>query len=61
MKKINDNEIVLCGGKGCCPVLTLSKNSVTIKDDYGSEVKMTKEQALLVSLAIKELENHGRK
>ncbi|MAH45587.1 hypothetical protein CMI37_07145 [Candidatus Pacearchaeota archaeon] len=61
MKKINNNSIVLCKGKACCPILTLNENSVTIKDDYGSEVNMTKEQALLVGIAIKELENHGRK
>jgi hypothetical protein len=61
MKKVNDNSIILCKGKSCCPVLTLNEDLVMIKDDYGSEVKMTKEQALLVSTAIKELENHGRK
>ena len=61
MKKVNNNSMVLCGGKACCPILTLDENSVTIKDDYGKQVKMTKEQALLISLAIEELENYGRK
>ena len=61
MKKINNNSITLCKGKSCCPILTLNENSVTIKDDYGSEIKMTKEQALLIGTAIKELVNHGRK
>ena len=61
MEKVNNNSIVLCKAKSCCPILTLNEDSVIIKDDYGNTIKMTKEQALLVSSAIKELENHGRK
>jgi predicted NBD/HSP70 family sugar kinase len=56
MEKLNNNSIVLCGRRGCCPTLTLNENIVKIKDDYGNEIKITKEQALSVGLAIKELE-----
>jgi hypothetical protein len=56
MKKINENSIVLCGGKACCPVLTVENNTVYIEDDYGNEVKMNKKQAMLIVDAIKELE-----
>ena len=54
MKK--SNSIVLCGGKSCCPILTLNDNVVNIKDDYGNEIKIDKKQALLISDAIKKLE-----
>tara|TARA_Y100000310_G_C20670995_1_gene810285 strand:+ start:2104 stop:2277 length:174 start_codon:yes stop_codon:yes gene_type:complete len=56
MKKINENSIVLCGGKACCPVLTVENNTVYIEDDHGNEVQMDKKQALLIVRAIKELE-----
>jgi len=39
--------IVLCGKpKRCCPVVNISetKDEVTITDDYGGKVIMTKEQ-----------------
>ena len=57
MKKINENSIVLCGGKrGCCPVLTVENNTVYIEEYYGNEVQIDKKQALLIGKAIKELE-----
>ena len=53
----NRNTIVLCGGKKCCPVLTITKSGkVKIKDDYGNVVIMEKTQAKLIDNAIKELE-----
>jgi len=56
MKKINENSIVLCGGKrGCCPVLTVENNTVYIEDDHGNEIQ-NKKEALLIRDAIKELE-----
>ena len=57
MKK--NNSIVLCGGKACCPVLTLDEGVVYIKDDYGNQIKIDKKQALLIHGAIKKLD--GRK
>ena len=56
MEKNNDS-IVLCGGKACCPVLTLNGDFIYIKDDYGNEIKIDKNQALLIDGAIKKLEN----
>ena len=55
--KENNNSIVLCGGKACCPVLTLNGDFIYIKDDYGNEIKIDKNQALLIDGAIKKLEN----
>ena len=55
--KENNNSIVLCGGKACCPILTLEGDFVYIEDDYGNEIKIDKNQALLIDGAIKKLEN----
>ncbi len=53
----NKNTIVLCGGKKCCPELTLTEDGkIKIKDDYGNVVMMDKKQAKLIDNAIKELE-----
>jgi hypothetical protein len=45
-------KIVLCGNPkgGCCPVVDISdnENKVTITDDYGGQVRMTKEQYKLL-------------
>ena len=56
MKKINENSIVLCGGKACCPILTIENSTIYIEDDYGNEIQINKNQALLIRDAIKELE-----
>jgi hypothetical protein len=49
--------IVLCGGKKCCPELTITDTGkVKITDDYGNTVTMDKKQAKLIDSAIKELE-----
>ena len=56
MKKINENSIVLCGGKACCPILTMKNNTIYIEDDYGNEIQINKKEALLIRDAIKELE-----
>ena len=53
----NKNTIILCGGKACCPELSITKEGkVTIKDDYGNTVVMEKSQAKLINNALKELE-----
>lgn len=53
---LNHNTIILCGSKSCCPVLTLIDDNVIIKDDIGGQIVINKEQANLISAAIKELE-----
>ena len=40
----NHELVVQCGVQGCCPVLKMSGKAITITDDYGGVVKMTKEQ-----------------
>tara|TARA_B100000700_G_C14951102_1_gene811687 strand:+ start:634 stop:807 length:174 start_codon:yes stop_codon:yes gene_type:complete len=53
----NKNTIVLCGGKKCCPELSVTDDGkVKIKDDYGNTVTMDKAQAKLIDKAIKDLE-----
>ena len=34
----------MCGVQGCCPVVAIKENVVTITDDYKDSVKMTKAQ-----------------
>ena len=36
----------LCGVQGCCPSLEFSDQGVTIKDDFGGEVRLTDDQWL---------------
>ena len=52
---LNDNTVVLCGGRRCCPELTLNGDDVTIKDDDGNIVNMKIDQAKLISSAIAEI------
>lgn len=53
----NKNTIVLCGGKKCCPELSVTDDGkVKIKDDDGNIVTMDKKQAKLIDQAIKDLE-----
>ena len=57
MLKQFKNTVVLCGGKRCCPELTvLDDGRVLIKDDEGNTVTMEKSQALLISQAIEQLD-----
>lgn len=43
-KKQEDKKIVLCGVQGCCPTLEIKGKLVTISDDFGNKVKLSKEQ-----------------
>ena len=57
MLKQHQNTIVLCGGKRCCPEMTLLEDGkVQIKDDDGKIVTMEKSQALLIAEAVEQLE-----
>jgi hypothetical protein len=44
-------EITLCGGRKCCPTLKIG-DDITIVDDYGGKVTMTKEQAKILAEVI---------
>ena len=53
--------IVLCGRKKCCPILSILKDGrIEIVDDDGNSVKMEKDQALLITEAVKELDRQKR-
>ena len=50
-----NNKIKLCcGGRGC-PVLEVNNDKLTITDDDGNIVTMTKEQAELIPAALHKL------
>ena len=54
MNKIH--SVVLCGGKKCCPVMTMTDTGdVSIKDDHGNTVVMKVSQAKEIDRALKEL------
>lgn len=56
--KIQNNRVILCcGGVKKCPQVRIEDNNVLIEDDYGSEVKMTIEQAEMIKSAIKTLKS----
>ena len=55
---LQNNQILLCCGKGGCPILAKEKDgSITITDDYGNTVKMQEEEAQLIQNALKQLED----
>jgi hypothetical protein len=50
-------SVILCGGKKCCPELFITDDGkVKIKDDYGNTVMMEKDQAKMITGAVKKLE-----
>ena len=52
------NQIILCCGKGGCPVLSKERDgSIKITDDFGNSVKMQKAEAELIHGALKKLED----
>ena len=54
------NSVLLCCGKGRCPAIKKIKHkeaSYSLTDDYGGEVKLTKEQLMVIQEAIEELDN----
>lgn len=58
--KKQDNGVLLCCGKGRCPLLKKSKDSpdlYSLKDDFGGEVSLTKDQLMVVQEALKALDD----
>ena len=51
---MKDKIKLCCGGRGC-PVLEVNDNKLTITDDDGNIVTMTKEQAELIPAALHKL------
>lgn len=51
-----EKVVLMCGKKGCCPTVSLSKNQVVIEDDFGGRVKLSKEQFALFKEKIKKEE-----
>ncbi|MBI2086559.1 MAG: hypothetical protein HYT69_00045 [Candidatus Zambryskibacteria bacterium] len=38
-------KILLCGVQGCCPSIDFTdSNAVVLKDDFGGQVQLTREQ-----------------
>jgi len=57
LKKIGD-AVMLCCGRKRCPILTKSKDgSYDLTDDFGGKVKLSREQLLLISDAIIQLDD----
>ena len=56
---IQNHEILLCRGKGCCPkIKRVNEGQVLITDDEGNKVVLTNEQALMVPEALNLLQNN---
>jgi hypothetical protein len=55
LKRLANGAVVMCcGGKGC-PTLRIDEaSSVHITDDYGNAIKMSKDEAELISKALKQ-------
>jgi len=54
-------SILLCGGKACCPTLSIwkDKKTVQITDDDGNTVKMDISQAKLIDKALRDIFKEG--
>ena len=55
-------SILLCGGKACCPQLSLHKDKKTVQitDDTGNVVTMDISQAKLIDEALNDLLKEGK-
>ena len=55
--RINDNSVRLCcnATKGCPVITDLGDGWVEVKDDFGNTVKVRKEEALLLSDGVKQI------
>lgn len=54
------SSVLLCCGKGRCPAIKKIEHeeaSYSLTDDYGGEVKLTKEQLMVIQEALEELDN----
>jgi hypothetical protein len=36
--------ILNCGTRGCCPIMEINGENISIKDDYGNRIKVSKKQ-----------------
>ena len=55
------NSVLLCCGKGRCPVLKKSeekKDHYALTDDFGNKVLLTKDHLKAVSEALKQLDDN---
>ncbi len=52
---MSTKSVKLCCNSKYCPVLSIEGNNVKIVDDYGKSIKMTVDQAKMISGALKEL------
>jgi hypothetical protein len=45
MRRLDQNTIMLCRKNSCCPkVITEESGNIKITDDFGGEVKLTKDE-----------------
>ena len=51
--KLTNNQIILCCGKGGCPVLSKKKNGmIQIEDDHGGSILIKEDEARLIHKAL---------
>lgn len=53
--EVNQSVILCCGSKRC-PVVSVDGENIMIKDDFGQIVTMSKQQAGMISEALRLLE-----
>jgi hypothetical protein len=57
LKRLSENEILLCGKGKCCPVITkIDEDNYEVTDDYGNKIRVKKEELELVADAVKSLD-----
>ena len=56
--KLNTNEVMLCCGKGRCPILRhIEGENYEIKDDDGNTIKISRTQLNLIEDALTDLKD----
>jgi hypothetical protein len=57
MKRIAENQMLLCGKGKCCPVITkIDEDNYEVKDDDGNVIRVKKHELEMVTDAIKALD-----
>lgn len=59
MIQLSTNQIKLCvKGRSCCPIVEkVDEDTFTISDDYNGQVKLTKNEFVMLQEAIEKLSN----
>jgi hypothetical protein len=54
-------KYTLCGrSSSCCPVINEEEDNFTISDDYGGQIKLTKDEFLMLKEAVQQYQESSQ-